>query len=76
MKKLICITFLILLSCSKEKGCIEITRKEKSGSAFLFFWQEEYYENYLGLEATPIPSGAVSEEVYNQFEVGDTYCID
>jgi hypothetical protein len=23
-----------------------------------------------------IPSGAVTEEVFNQYEVGDTYCID
>ena len=67
---------LILIGCSKENGCVEITRKEKSGSTFLFFWQEEYYDNYLGLEASPIPSGSVSEDVYNQFEVGDTYCID
>ena len=41
----------------------------------MFFWQIENYDN-IGLEAEPIPSGAVSEEIYNQYDIGDIYCVD
>jgi hypothetical protein len=23
-----------------------------------------------------IPSGAVTEDIFNQYEIGDTYCVD
>ena len=76
MKKLLIFIFFIALSnCTKEIGCVDITRKEISGSNFLFFWQIENYDN-IGLEAEPIPSGAVSEEIYNQYDIGDIYCVD
>ena len=38
MKKTIFLFLFIAISCSKETGCIEITRKEKSGGNFLFFF--------------------------------------
>tara|TARA_B100001063_G_C16349442_1_gene350671 strand:+ start:87 stop:326 length:240 start_codon:yes stop_codon:yes gene_type:complete len=76
INKLLVFIFIIALnSCTKETDCVEITRKEISGSNFLFFWQIENYDN-VGLEAEPIPSGAVSEEIYNQYNVGDIYCVD
>ena len=37
MKKTIFLFLFIAISCSKETGCIEITRKEKSDGNFLFF---------------------------------------
>ncbi|MAC93181.1 MAG: hypothetical protein CMC01_05680, partial [Flavobacteriaceae bacterium] len=59
INKLLVFIFIIALnSCTKETDCVEITRKEISGSNFLFFWQIENYDN-VGLEAEPIPSGAV-----------------
>ena len=76
MKKLLVFIFIIALNnCAKETECVEITRKEISGSNFLFFRQVENYDN-VGLEAEPIPSGAVSEEIYNQYDIGDIYCVD
>ena len=33
------------------------------------------YDN-VGLETEPIHSGAVSEEIYNQYDIGDIYCVD
>ena len=76
MKKLLIFIFIFTLSnCTKETGCVEITRKEISGSNFLFFWKIENYDN-VGLEAEPIPSGAVSEEIYNQYNIGDIYCVE
>ena len=76
MKKLLVFIFIIALNnCAKDTECVEITRKEISGSNFLFFWQVENYDN-VGLEAEPIHSGAVSEEIYNQYDIGDIYCVD
>ena len=63
----------LLISCNNSNA--ERKRKEISGSNFLFFWQVENYDN-VGLEAEPIPSGAVSEEIYNQYDIGDIYCVD
>ena len=37
-----------------------------------FFWQVENYDN-VGLETEPIHSGAVGEEIYNQYDIGDIY---
>ena len=67
--------FFIFIKCSTENECILITRKESNNNVYLFFWDDRSQEN-LGLEASPIPSGAVSKQVYDQYEVGDTYCID
>ena len=77
MNKLFYLYLFLALSCTKETDCIEITRKEKSGGNFLFFWKEQNYSNNtLVNEYGVIPSGAVTEEIYNQFNIGDTYCID
>ena len=76
MKKFLVFIFIIALNnCAKETECVEITGKEITATNFLFFWQVENYDN-VGLEAEPIPSGAVSEEIYNQYDIGDIYCVD
>lgn len=67
--------FSIFINCSNENECILITRKESNNNVYLFFWDDRSQEN-LGLDASPIPSGAVSKQVYDQYEVGDTYCVD
>jgi hypothetical protein len=65
------------MGCSKETGCVEIIRKEKAGENFLFFWNEKNYRNNTVLdEYGAIPSGAVTEEIYNQYKIGDTYCVE
>ena len=71
----------ILLFCFCEKtDCFEITRKQKSGSNFLFFFEDEYnplFNNPTVLDQYgAIPSGAVSEDIYNNYQVGDTYCVE
>ncbi len=76
MKKTIFLFLFIAISCSKETGCIEITRKEKSGGNFLFFWQNQNYSNNTVVdEYGAIPSGAVTGDIFNQYEIGDIYCV-
>ena len=77
MRKIILPLLVITFGCTKETGCVEITRKEKTGDNFLFFWKEQNYRNNTVLdEYSAIPSGAVTEEIYNQYKIGDTYCVD
>ena len=70
---------LLLYFCEKT-NCFEITRKQKSGSNFLFFFEDEYnplFNNPTVLDQYgAIPSGAVSEDIYNNYQVGDTYCVE
>ena len=70
---------LFAFGCTKENGCVEITKKENSGNTFLFFWEKgitanSNVEDEYSFRA--VPSGAVTEEIYNQYEVGDIYCVD
>tara|TARA_B100001109_G_scaffold121400_2_gene98857 strand:- start:3752 stop:3985 length:234 start_codon:yes stop_codon:yes gene_type:complete len=77
MKKIIILFLFVAMGCSKETGCVEIIRKEKTGENFLFFWNEKNYRNNTVLdEYGAIPSGAVTEEIYNQYKIGDTYCVE
>mgnify|MGYP001159397816 FL=1 len=77
MRKIILALLFITYGCTKETGCVEITRKEKTGNNFLFFWNEQNHRNNTVLdEYGAIPSGAVTEEIYNQYKIGDTYCVN
>ncbi|MEK9612737.1 MAG: hypothetical protein VW080_02280 [Flavobacteriaceae bacterium] len=78
-KFILILTILLFIKCTKT-DCIVITRKEKTGNNFLFFFADEYNRLYNNTtvvdEYGALPSGAVTEEIYNQYEVGDTYCIE
>ena len=51
--------------------------KVKSGCHFLLFWQNQNYGNNTVVdEYVAIPLVAVTEDIYNQYEIGDTYCVD
>ena len=77
MKKLLLIILLFCFYSCAVDDCVVITRKEKTGINFLFFFDEGTNGNDDTVdEYGTIPSGAVTEEVFNQYEVGDTYCID
>ena len=77
MKKLLLIILLFCFYFCAVDDCVVITRKEKTGINFLFFFDEGINGNDDTVdEYGTIPSGAVTEEVFNQYEVGDTYCID
>ena len=80
MKKyLLILSFICLCGCTVD-DCVVITRKENIGVNFLFFFEDDKSpfvnnENIVD-EYGAILSGAVTEEVFNQYEVGDTYCRD
>ena len=77
IKKLLIFLFIIVIySCAKETGCVEITLKEQSNGKFYFYWGPL---TALGIDedgsGQPL-SGSVTEQVYTQYEIGDTYCVE
>ena len=80
MKKLLLMISLFCFCRCSVDDCVVITRKENIGGNFLFFFQNGnggITTNQTVLdEYGAIPSGAVTEEVYNQYNVGDTYFRD
>ena len=76
MRKAFLYILLFIGGCTKETGCVEITLKEQSNGKFYFYWGPF---TALGLDedgnSQPL-SGSVTEEVYNLYEVGDTYCVE
>ena len=76
MRKALLYILLFIGGCTKETGCVEITLKEQSNRKFYFYWGPF---TALGIDedgnSQPL-SGSVSAEVYNQYEIGDTYCVE
>ena len=59
--------------------CCNYKKREYRGKLFVFFQNGNggITTNQTVLdEYGAIPSGAVTKEVYNQYDVGDTYCRD
>ena len=76
LRKAFLYILLFIGGCTKETGCVEITLKEQSNGKFYFYWGPF---TALGLDedGNSQPwSGSVSAEVYNQYEIGDTYCVE
>ena len=51
-------------------------RKAEGGGNFYFYWQDELINQTNIDDNGDLPSGSVTEEDYNSFAVGETYCID
>ncbi len=60
------------LSCEKETECITIQDKYGGNGAFYFQWDR----TTRGNTNMQIGTGSVSEKIYNQYEIGDVYCIE
>ena len=71
-KTVLLIITIIYFKCEKEIDCITIQNKYGGNGTFYFEWDR----TISGNTDRRIGTGSVSEEVYNQYEVGDTYCID
>ena len=83
MNKLISIfVFLICLCCGKEQECVIILNKEEVKGNYYFYFRPNYFPNSqsnsiggAGLNNN-YASGKVSQELYNQYDIGDEYCFD
>jgi len=60
---------LILFNCGKGKDCLEIRDKYVGNRKYYFLFGS-------GVDSTenPRPTAIVSEEDYNQYQIGDKYC--
>ena len=63
---------LSVFGCEKEIECIIIQDKYGGNNTYYFQWERTIKGNTNML----IGTGSVSEEIYNQYEVGDVYCIE
>tara|TARA_A100001011_G_scaffold366904_1_gene419843 strand:- start:7009 stop:7242 length:234 start_codon:yes stop_codon:yes gene_type:complete len=72
MKNLLIFIIIICTSCTpKQTECIEISNKYGDNGSYYFEWINGFGNNEI------IPNvGMVSEGIFNQYKVGDIYCID
>ena len=68
---LIIISFCIS-GCEKETECIIIQDKYGGNGAFYFQWDR----TTPGDTNMQIGTGSVSEKIFNQYNIGDIYCIE
>lgn len=61
------------MSCTKQTECIVIQNKYGGNGNFYFEWDRS---NGLNSSNLQLGTGSVSEEIYNQYDIGDTYCIE
>ena len=73
--------FLISVCCSKQEECVIIRNKEEMKGDYYFYFRPNYFPNSQlndiggnGL-TTDFAPGKVSQEIYDQYEVGDEYCF-
>tara|TARA_B100001059_G_C17484929_1_gene403466 strand:- start:193 stop:432 length:240 start_codon:yes stop_codon:yes gene_type:complete len=59
-------------SCEKETECIIIQDKYGGNGAFYFQWDR----TTRGNTEMQIGTGSVSENIFNQYDIGDIYCIE
>ena len=72
MKNLFILIIAIIISCApKQKECIEISIKYDDNGSYYFEWINRFGNNKIITNV-----GMVSEGVFNQYKIGDIYCID
>ncbi len=63
---------LSVLCCEKETECIIIQDKYGGNGTFYFQWDR----TTRGNTEMQIGTGSVSENIFNQYDIGDIYCIE
>jgi len=63
---------IIYFNCEKEIECITIQDKYEGNGTFYFEWDK----TTPGNTDRQIGTGSVSERIYNQYKIGDVYCIE
>lgn len=75
--------FLTLLGCqASDERCGTIIQKVERDNTFYFVLQTDEYINYYNTPNQPnlpddgVRQGIVSKEVFDDYEVGETYCSE
>ena len=66
------------MSCTKQTECIVIQNKYVGLEVHVFEGSHFEWDRSNGLNSSNLQlgTGSVSEEIYNQYDIGDTYCIE
>jgi len=81
-KIIILFIFLLTICCAKEKECVIILSKEEVSGSYYFYFRPNYIPNSqstnIGMDGlnSNYTSGKVSQEKFDQYEIGDEYCFD
>jgi len=75
MKKYVLMILLLAFGCAKETGCVKITLKEETNGRYYFYWGNLTVGIDEDGSGQPL-SGSVTKRIYDQYEVGDTFCLD
>lgn len=73
--------FLLSFSCTKQEECVTIRNKEEIKGDYYFYFRPNYFPNSQanniggGGLSRDHASGKVSQEVYDQYAIGDEYCF-
>ncbi|MGC6422867.1 MAG: hypothetical protein ACON47_00650 [Flavobacteriaceae bacterium] len=68
---LICVS---LLSCNQLDDCLDIRDKYTGNGNYYFELSNNRFSNGTPSDNDPNPTAQVSEEEYNQYQIGDKFC--
>ena len=81
IRVIIFLFFLIFVFCIKQEECLFFINNDVMKGDYYFYFRPNYFPNSQlndiggnGL-TTDFASGKVSQEIYDQYEVGDEYCF-
>lgn len=65
---------VLLFSCNKTDDCLDIRDKYTGNGQFYFELNDSGIFSGNTSDEDPNPTALVSEEDYNQYQIGDKYC--
>ena len=68
---LICV---LLFSCNRQEDCLDIIYKYTGNGRFYFELNDSGIFSGNTSDEDPNPTALVSEEDYNQYQIGDKFC--
>ena len=67
---------LLLFNCNKADNCLDIRNKYIGNGQYYFELNDSGVFSGNTSEEDPNPTAIVSPEVFNQYEIGDTFCVE
>ena len=65
---------VLLFSCNRTDNCLDILDKYTGNGQFYFELNDTRFSNGTPSDEDPNPTAIVSEEEFNQYQIGDKYC--